>query len=599
MRYVIFIASIGFAAIVFQNCAYDFIPLSDSISLGSDGGSSLASLQTLKDVTKTCDDMGEDSDVSPLRRLSTGEYIESIRDAFQCQFNCYNLYRNDLETLFKQLPIESSQDSIATYIRFTNLDQSMTPDRLTGYHKIALFLSTYFADVSHKSTAQYLFDSCASVAAPDATCVDKLVSGLVLRLFRRPISTQQVGEFQAVMGAGAWNERFGRAVYYALMAPEFLYHFQVDGPASNGVVELDQYAVAEKISYLIRGHAPDSALLLKAKNGELGTPEQIKDAIEAMKTAYPTQVRDQFWKFIREWLAVPQAAFLIEPRLVAAAEGAFDATNQTVNSAVRTGMNQELRDMFEYYVFTTPGTYSDLLLNQKSFARDATVASLYGAPVWDGVSVPPDHAANERSGFLTTAALITRGGAYHNPFRTGGLVFKHILCRHFEDDTEPLLQPPLDPNDEAALMTTRERFEKMVPRAATSCMSCHTSVEGFGMPFQDYDLFGRHRHGVEKVYSSAGVSLGQKAIDPSKTVVIDSAPVTVTSAVDTIRRIEKSTEAHTCFAREYIRFANSREEQRRDACPIKRLTENLETMSVWDAIKNYVADQAFAKRRYQ
>lgn len=553
---------------------------------------------TVAELKSSCDSQIEDIEPTALRRLSTQEYNATIHAIFQCEYNCYYSASPYLDPALDTLPSDAKRDSISTYVRFSNLDQQMSDERVAAYHSVALAAANYIETLPPAQDGGFgrVFDSCfVSGVTPDVTCQDKMIRGFGLKAFRRPLSDSQFNAIKTAMAAGTgFKQQLGFAVYFILMSPDFIYHLESDGTQIGTVLTLDSYGVASKISYLLMGRNPDAELLTRASQNKLQTKAEIDAALEYIKATYPALLKDQFWKFTSEWLDVSTTAFTNNTKSNAQSAPEFSVSSQ--GAAVRSDMNQEIRSMFEYYIFDHPQTYFDLLTNQKSFARGSVLPALYGVAAWDGVSAPPNHVAGQRKGFLTTAAILTPGATITHPFTTGGLVHKHILCREFGDTPEPKNFPGLDQTQEGALTSTRTKYEQLVPRAS-ACMSCHSSIESLGMTFQSYDTFGRFRNGIEKVHASDGSFVGTTPVNTRTTPLVGTGLVDVVDAVDLIGRIANTTEPQACLAKQFLRYSYSRKDGPRDSCALYRFASNLQTATTWDAVKSFIDDDWFKKRR--
>src|SRR5262249_54971294 len=79
------------------------------------------------------------------------------------------------------------------------------------------------------------------------------------------------------------------------------------------------------------------------------------------------------------------------------------------------GLRQAMIDavvgLLDYYTWTSPAGVGALFASELSFAKDARLAQIYGAPAWDGVSAPPSLPAGQRPGLLTRALFLSTGTA--------------------------------------------------------------------------------------------------------------------------------------------------------------------------------------------
>ncbi|MNS79478.1 hypothetical protein D3C72_1131340 [compost metagenome] len=254
-----------------------------------------------------------------------------------------------------------------------------------------------------------------------------------------------------------------------------------------------------------------------------------------------------------------------------------------------------MKDMFGYYTVDKPGTFTELLTSDKSFASSTKLAQVYSTPVWSAGQTPPTIPSTEsRLGFLTKAAMTIHGGDRNNPFATGGTMFKHVLCRQFASPGGIFTPAVVDPS---IARTTRQHYEALVPRGS-SCINCHGQLEPFGMPFEQYDIFSRNRNNVEKIYADNGTFMADKATDTTHSVVLGTQTVSVDNAVTLVNRINDSKEAHVCFATQIYRNHFGRLSTSDDACMLSRIADKASANgTVLDILKALAIDAGFRQRR--
>ena len=164
-----------------------------------------------------------------------------------------------------------------------------------------------------------------------------------------------------------------------------------------------------------------------------------------------------------------------------------------------------------------------------------------------------DLPAEERAGILTQPAwLVAHSGNFDNdPVRRGKWLLEHLLGETVPD--LPISVCAVVPADEQK--TLRERFE--VIRQNSYCWNCHQQMNPLGMPFENYDHFGRFRlqerdRAVET--TGAVVSSGDQTIDGE-----------VANPIELIERLAASQRAQEVFVRYAFRYFLGRNETVRDA----------------------------------
>ena len=96
------------------------------------------------------------------------------------------------------------------------------------------------------------------------------------RLFRRPLSEDEITAYLALQSFATENNPSVPHDFYTavnlmlrsmLQDPEFLYRIEIGTPSTApGVLRLNSYEIATRLSYLLVGSAPDDRLLDLAKN---------------------------------------------------------------------------------------------------------------------------------------------------------------------------------------------------------------------------------------------------------------------------------------------------------------------------------------------
>src|SRR5204863_6668172 len=114
--------------------------------------------------------------------------------------------------------------------------------------------------------------------ATGAACLSPYTQKLGRRLYRHPLTADDVAGFVTLANgipADPANPyvRPQTILQAMLVSPYFLYRVQigVSDAKRPGIVGLDGYEIATRLSYLLLGTTPDDALLDKAASGMLDT----------------------------------------------------------------------------------------------------------------------------------------------------------------------------------------------------------------------------------------------------------------------------------------------------------------------------------------
>ena len=384
---------------------------------------------------------------------------------------------------------------------------------------------------------------CAPGTAEPA-CVDQFLRGFGRRVYRRPLTDQEIARYQALFDTGRAGGDLSSGVSLVLTAmfqsPNFLYRIELGDPASAGKdgVQLTPWEVGTRLSFFLTNSTPDDALLGAAEAGKLKTPEGI--AAEAQRLLTSPKSRDTLISFYEQWLQVDD---LLTVEKDAKAYPDY-------NPVVRAAMRDEVLEFVDQVTRQGDGKLATLLTTNTSYFRGPLypiygmgMASNAGGSILKKIDLPVD----QRAGIFTLAGLMAKHGHadQSSPVGRGYLISSRVLCQ-----VPPPPPPGVDNNVPAAdpNVSTRVRFEKH--RTKPECASCHALMDPLGVSFEIYDGVGRYRtmDGSKAVDATSELK-GTKASDgPTK------------NAVDLMHKLATAEETQACFAKQMFRYAFGREE---------------------------------------
>lgn len=425
------------------------------------------------------------------------------------------------------------------------------------------------AQVMADPTLRANFMRCTP-APDDATCFHDTIVEFGRRAFRRPLAADEVAGFDALVAKGPQITEHGTGdeiaetlLYAFLVSPSFLQRAEMTEVADDdGHYVLSSYEVAQRLSYLLWGSAPDAVLDAAADAGELATPEQILAQAERM-LADP-RARDQVATFHRYYLGMGASTLW----------DGFDhdtARFPLFTKDLVPAMRAETERLFDSVVFDHDGEFRDLLLTGQAFVTAGT-APLYGL---DPTSFGPELTeatldASERPGFLTRLAFLS-AFSYSDrtsPIRRGAFVNEKVIG--FQVGSEPLgdTDPPLvsDPS----LDTNRKQTEALT--AGASCTGCHGPyVNPPGFVLEAFDAVGAR----QTVEATTGAP-----IDTAADVMVEEGEsVHVTSPIELMQAIAGSSQAQRRYASKWVSFAYGRENDPDDACTVEELSAKVRSGS--------------------
>ena len=121
---------------------------------------------------------------------------------------------------------------------------------------------------------------CDVATTGEDACADQFIERFGRRVFRRPLTEDEIARYQALYQSSNASFGFSKAIELVLsgmlQSPHFLYRIEIDNTASTTAVPVHAYEMASRLSYFLWGTAPDDELLDAAENGELETPADVE-----------------------------------------------------------------------------------------------------------------------------------------------------------------------------------------------------------------------------------------------------------------------------------------------------------------------------------
>jgi len=502
----------------------------------------------------TCPAGGGEPGVSPLIKLSTIQYRNTVRDLLNA--SGLSAVATEVAPMLAAIPDDST-------VAFRGLDTRISTDHIQGYFNVASAVADASTKTSQRLTS--LAGSCATTTPLAASCLDAFLASFGKRAFRRPLASDEIAEMKDVaMGTSpapaSATEAIRNVVVMLLMSPRFANHLELAGTPIAGRADylaLDPYEIASRLSYTFWQTLPDDALLAAAADGSLGTDAGFNTQLD--RVFADPRTRDTIWQFWNEWMRFESfTGFTTDrPAFMALAAG----ENVGVAGHDHWGdMVKEIRDLTDLYTWTQSGTLGDLMTSDLSVTRSADLAHLYGVSAWSGSGDYPRFTDGSRRGILQRAALLANSLETTNPFHRGAFIRRSILC----DDLprpDPNSLPPgsLDPPPQSTAMTTRQRYEAKVAGNGL-CAGCHNSFSNLGYVMEAYDALGRFRT-TEKVFDEqTGALLATLPIDTSavpQVIVGDTRPVAGPAELN--QRVIDSGKVPACLSANYFRYALRRD----------------------------------------
>jgi hypothetical protein len=470
---------------------------------------------------------------SPIRRMTRFEYNNTVRDLLG-------------DTTSPAADFGAEEEALGFNNNAANLVTSST--LAEKYMIAAEGISARATD----SLAKIL--PCDPAVIGEEPCARQFIDTLGKRAYRRPLAPGEADLLFAVYAHGRtihdYREGIRMVIEAALQSPHFLYRVELDvatpGPA-EGIVSLNDWEIASRLSYFLWGTMPDDELFAAAEAGLLRTREQVAE--QAKRMLDDPKAREASLEFHRQWLDYERIASAAkDPAL-------FPAWTPSLREA----MKEETERFIDAVIFDESGDLGAMLTASYTFVSPE-LAAFYGVtapsgPGFERVELDPA----ERAGLLTMGSLLTIN-AHSNqtsPVHRGKLVREAFLC-----DIMPLPPPDVmitvptpDPDS-----TARERFAEHSKNPA--CKACHELMDPIGFGFENYDAVGRFR----------ALENGA-AIDASGSIIQSDIDGEFDGAVELAHKLTGSNDVRDCYATQWFRYASGRGETHADKCSTTALRE--------------------------
>ncbi|MDC0273946.1 DUF1592 domain-containing protein [Planctomycetaceae bacterium] len=308
---------------------------------------------------------------------------------------------------------------------------------------------------------------------------ETLLQSFMTRAYRRQVENSELGRRMIhIKEAGSSEEivdRLKSELKVVLMSPEFLYRGLLMR-GNPGQQSVDQYELAERLSYFIWGDMPDAELMRNASSGNLSKSEIYRS--EIVRLLNDPKSRNLAEDFAVQWFSLDE----------------IDHVSDNVPYAV--ALKSQPLD-FVKYLFAADRPLLELIdsdvayfntLTSRFYPQDRKQLARYRKPKGIEVEIVPNQQitlqdTSERGGLLTMPGVLAMN---KGPVLRGVWMLERLLG-------EPLPEPPPDvgqipQNRNGQSLTFRERFE--LHRSKPACAVCHDKIDPLGFSLERYDKSG-------------------------------------------------------------------------------------------------------------
>ena len=417
-------------------------------------------------------------------------YLEPGQNAVLYSYNYFYPLPKDLSKLkpIPPLPVNKAFAKLPkALLHFISAD--VTGPYYDSWPPKNEFYNTYYEDLKdHDPHKQY----------------QQFIRKLADKLFRRPVNDSELTRFFDVAKKRyETDENVLDAVQSALTmmlcSPKFLYKYEGDS------LNLDDYAIASRLSYFLWNTLPDDRLIKMASEGKLKDPS-VRSA-EALRMLKDPKSQRFVTDFTEQWLELHKI-YVVNPQA--------DLLKYTFKgfTGIRPFMGQESIEFFkvilnenlsllnfidsDFVVINRPlnGIYKLALPEEEKLPKGSDPKErdkkLRRERSFRKVMLDKE---SHRGGLLTQAGILmmNTNGEFTNPFYRGAWVAQSIYGLELKTPENLTIEALESPTE---TFTIKDSIN--AHRNQPACASCHSKMDPFGLAMENFDVFGRWRDKYSK-----------------------------------------------------------------------------------------------------
>jgi hypothetical protein len=293
--------------------------------------------------------------------------------------------------------------------------------------------------------------------------------------FRRPVSEQEMEPFIKLLNAAHADGKsvvkaYQMTVRAILSAPQFTY-------LNEGRGQMNDFALASRLSYFLWCSAPDDELLMLAGDGKLDSPEVLDAQVERMlKNPKSSRfVAD----FTHGWYAMDNVGKMPPSR------DFRSYWRDNIGPAMATETQTFFRHLLDENLPVTTFLSADYSFMNRELAAHYGVEGVKGKEFQKVSFKTPN-----RGGILTQGSFLTASanGVDTSPIHRGIYVLDKIMGYHPPPPPEDV--PEVEP-DIRGTKTIRDQLRKH--REIAACAQCHQKIDPLGFALENFNAIGAWR----------------------------------------------------------------------------------------------------------
>ena len=364
---------------------------------------------------------------------------------------------------------------------------------------LAQQIATQVMDVRHRATL--LACQPTSAQGPDDACASVFIARAGRLLFRRALRVDEIQRYATTAAEQARQRQnfysgLAAALAQMLITPDFLFRVETSSeePAHPGLLQLDAYSRATRLSFFLWDSAPDSELLDAAQSGRLLSARGLRQQVERLLSS--ARIEDGLRAFFIDMLGF--SGIDEDPGFETLSIDTTFYPNFTPNVR-RDAEEQTLRTLVDQ-LLNRNADYRDLFVTRDTFLTPE-LAAVYGVPLprsqelggavpWVPYQFAPDA---PYVGLLTQISFLSLHShpGRTSPTRRGKALREIFLCQKVPPPPGNVDFSLVQNTNDPRYKTVRQRLT--VHRNEPMCAGCHKIMDPLGLSFENFDTAGQYR----------------------------------------------------------------------------------------------------------
>jgi len=313
------------------------------------------------------------------------------------------------------------------------------------------------------------------------SCLTKLYNDTGKLLFKRPMTNAEKIKISSKAKAFSQNksEQLEAAVYLLLTSPQFNYHsYAVDKPVDDTKMQLlNEYDLAQRLSFFIWGRVPDNNLL------NLAAQNKLKSSLQEVVTSMLQDARSVYLarSLAFNWFSMGNFKYNNIKKYE------YSGLNQSsVNWSLSEQVTAYVNDLIKNNRPVTELFKSDF---QYHTANTAKLYKLQLNGVGTGFSKQPADTPYAQAGILSHMGVLSENSSSSEiqVHQRGNYILKRALC------DQPIGTPSGNTFNEGdnTIATTSGRVNHLSEKA--QCSACHKRMDPYGKGLERFNSLGLYR----------------------------------------------------------------------------------------------------------